>query len=88
LGWNKYVRDIDFSDADNIAVVIVGPPVMIGFSVKEFTSRNIQNEQITVSMERRMACGVGKCGRCKISDKYICQDGPIFRYDEAIKLID
>ncbi len=84
----KYVADIDFSDAANMAIVIVGPPVMIGFSVKEFTKRNIKNEQITVSMERRMACGIGKCGRCKINDKYICQDGPIFRYDEAINLID
>ncbi|MCF6176756.1 MAG: anaerobic sulfite reductase subunit AsrB [Victivallaceae bacterium] len=84
----KYVGDIDFSDAENMAVVIVGPPVMIGFCVREFTSRNVKNEQITVSMERRMACGIGKCGRCKINDKYICQDGPIFRYDEAVNLID
>ena len=84
----KYVADIDFSDVENMAVVIVGPPIMIGFCVKEFTSRNVKNKQITVSMERRMACGVGKCGRCKINDKYICQDGPIFRYDEAINLID
>jgi anaerobic sulfite reductase subunit B len=84
----KYVNRIDFSDSENMAVVIVGPPVMIGFCVKEFIDRNIAEEQITVSLERRMACGIGKCGRCKINDMYVCQEGPIFRYDQAVKLID
>ena len=84
----QYIAELDIDDVENTHAVIVGPPVMIGFCAKEFIKKGLTNSQITVSLERRMACGIGKCGRCKIGDIYICQDGPIMSYEKAVKLID
>ncbi len=84
----EYVKNIQFSDNDKMVIVIVGPPVMIKFPAAEFIMLGVSAERIIVSMERRMSCGLGKCGHCKIGEHYICLDGPVFRYNDAIKLID
>ena len=84
----EYVKNIQFSDNDKMVIVIVGPPVMIKFTAAEFIMLGVSAERIIVSMERRMSCGLGKCGHCKIGEHYICLDGPVFRYNDAIKLID
>ena len=84
----KYISELQIENIDNVRAAIVGPPIMIGFCAKALKGLGVENKQITVSMERRMACGIGKCGRCKIGDIYICQDGPIMNYEKAIKLID
>lgn len=60
--------------------VIVGPPVMYRFAILEAQVKGIPDEQIIVSLERRMKCGVGKCGHCQINHLYVCQDGPVFKY--------
>ena len=75
-------------DMNAMDVIIVGPPVMMKFTAQKFLDRNIPEERLVVSMERRMSCGIGKCGHCKVSDHYVCLDGPVFRYHEAAKLID
>ena len=62
--------------------VIVGPPIMYKFVILELLKKNIPENQIVLSLERHMKCGVGKCGHCQISDTYCCQDGPVFTYDE------
>ena len=62
--------------------VVVGPPIMYKFVIKELLEKKIPEKQIIMSLERHMKCGVGKCGHCQISDKYCCQDGPVFSYDE------
>lgn len=69
-------------------VVIVGPPAMMKFTALEFLKRGILKEKIWVSFERRMSCGIGKCGHCKIDDTYVCLDGPVFNYTKAETLID
>lgn len=61
-------------------VVICGPPVMFKFVIRELGKINIPHEHIYVDLERRMKCGVGKCGHCQINDKYVCLDGPVFSY--------
>lgn len=61
-------------------VVICGPPVMFKFVVRECDKRGIPHDHIYVDLERRMKCGVGKCGHCQINDKYVCLDGPVFTY--------
>jgi len=60
--------------------VVVGPPVMYKYVIKELIEKGIPEQQILVSLERHMKCGVGKCGRCQIGGYYCCQDGPVFTY--------
>ncbi len=60
--------------------VIVGPPIMYRFAILEAQVKGIPDDQIIVSLERRMKCGVGKCGHCQINDIYVCQEGPVFNY--------
>ena len=65
---------------EKTVAVIVGPPVMYRFAILEAQVKGIPDEQIIVSLERRMKCGVGKCGHCQINHLYVCQDGPVFKY--------
>ena len=82
------VPSVKIQDPATTQVVVVGPPVMINATANEFLKLGIPEQNIWISLERRMACGIGKCGHCKIDDKYICIDGPVMRYDEGIKLVD
>jgi sulfite reductase subunit B len=67
-------------DPPNTVAVIVGPPIMYRFAILEAQVKGIPDDQIIVSLERRMKCGVGKCGHCQINDIYVCQEGPVFNY--------
>ncbi len=69
-------------DPKKTVAVIVGPPVMYRFAILEAQVKGIPDDQIIVSLERRMKCGVGKCGHCQINDMYVCQEGPVFRYSK------
>jgi len=82
------VPEVDFRDINETEVIVVGPPLMMKFTVMAFLDRAIPPEHIWVSYERRMSCGVGKCGHCKIHDRYVCLDGPVFNYAEARWLQD
>lgn len=62
--------------------VVVGPPIMYKFVIKEILAKKIPERQILVSLERHMKCGLGKCGHCQIENLYCCQDGPVFTYDK------
>lgn len=73
---------------DNLHVVIVGPPAMMKFTAIAIASLGVRDTHIWLSFERNMSCAVGKCGHCKINETYVCLEGPIFRYDQAQKLID
>lgn len=64
-------------------VIICGPPVMYKFVIAELGKFSIPMENIFVDLERRMKCGVGKCGHCQINDKYVCADGPVFRFSDV-----
>ncbi len=59
---------------------ITGPPIMYKFVIMSLKSKQLADDQIYVSLERRMKCGVGKCGHCQINGVYCCQDGPVFNY--------
>jgi anaerobic sulfite reductase subunit B len=84
----NYVKDLEIKDVESAQVIVVGPPIMMKFTVLEFLKRGIIDENIWVSYERRMSCGVGKCGHCRIDDIYICLDGPVFNFTKARYLID
>lgn len=60
--------------------VVVGPPIMYKFVIVKLLEKKIPNHQIIVSLERRMKCGLGKCGHCQIEGMYVCQSGPVFNY--------
>jgi len=69
-------------ETERTFAVVVGPPIMYRFVIKELLEKNIRERQIFVSFERHMKCGMGKCGRCQIQSLYCCQDGPVFNYAE------
>jgi sulfhydrogenase subunit gamma (sulfur reductase) len=62
--------------------VIIGPPVMFKFVVLEVLARRIPQRNIYCSLERRMKCGIGKCGHCQVNNIYVCLEGPVFKYGE------
>ncbi len=61
--------------------LIVGPEVMMKYSVLELKKRGVKESQIYLSLERKMKCGIGICGHCNLGRFYVCKDGPVFRYD-------
>ena len=73
-------------DPSTTYCIVVGPPVMYRFVILEAKTKGIPDAQIFLSLERRMKCGVGKCGHCQINHVYVCQDGPVFRYSDIFDL--
>ena len=80
----SYVKELGFS-TDKIAV-LCGPPIMIKFTLAALVELGFDKTQVYTTMELRMKCGIGKCGRCNIGAKYVCKDGPVFRCDELEEL--
>ena len=92
-GWDghvgfvpNYVKELAFET--NKTVIMCGPPIMIKFTLAGLKELGFDEKQIYTTMELRMKCGVGKCGRCNIGAKYVCKDGPVFRMDELSELPD
>ncbi|MHA2281904.1 MAG: FAD/NAD(P)-binding protein [Promethearchaeota archaeon] len=71
---------------DNAVAIICGPPIMIRTAVTELVELGWKDEQILNSLEMRMKCGIGKCGRCNIGNKFVCTDGPVFSLAELKKM--
>lgn len=82
----SYVSELGFTN--DKTVILCGPPVMIKFTLAELLKLGFNKEQIYTTLELRMKCGVGKCGRCNVGAKYVCKDGPVFRLDELDELPD
>lgn len=93
-GWDgpvgfvpSYLEEKAFSPAGRVAIVC-GPPIMIKFCLEALLRMGFQKENIITTLEMRMKCGVGKCGRCNIGSKYVCLDGPVFTMAELDALPD
>jgi sulfhydrogenase subunit gamma (sulfur reductase) len=69
-------------DPHETIAVTCGPPIMYRFVLMEMLGKGIPENHIYLSLERRMKCGVGKCGHCQINHIYCCQSGPVFSYDQ------
>lgn len=69
-------------------VIVCGPPIMIKLTLAKLQQLGMNRSQIYTTLELRMKCGIGKCGRCNIGSKYVCKDGPVFRCDELEELPD
>ena len=75
-------------DPATATAFVVGPEIMMRFTVAALLERGVPKERIHVSMERNMRCGVGHCGHCQLGPMLICRDGPVFRYDEIEPLLE
>jgi len=73
-------------DANTTYAAVCGPPVVFKYVLQKLLERNFSKDRILMSLERRMKCGVGKCGHCSVGYKYTCIHGPIFTYWDAINL--
>ena len=92
-GWDGHVGFIpafvkELNPDLKKTVLMCGPPIMIKFTLQELMALGFEKTQVYTTMELKMKCGVGKCGRCNIGDKYVCKDGPVFRFDELDELPD
>ena len=92
-GWDghvgfvpTYVKELGFEP--NKTAVLCGPPIMIKFTLQGLGDLGFDRKQVYTTLELRMKCGVGKCGRCNVGSKYVCKDGPVFRMDQLDKLPD
>ncbi|HDO19353.1 MAG TPA: oxidoreductase, partial [Thermoplasmatales archaeon] len=73
---------IKIDNVNKTKAIVIGPPVMYKFVLKCLKDIGIKDENIYVSLERRMKCGVGKCGHCQINGVYVCKEGPVFNYKD------
>lgn len=76
------------STCEKTIALTCGPEIMMQFVVDDLIKRNFRSQQIFISLERRMSCGIKKCGNCQIGPLFICQDGPVFRYTDVLGLPD
>ena len=79
------LKEVAPSSKNGIALVC-GPPIMLKYTMPPLLDLGFSPERIITSLERRMSCGIGKCGRCNIGSKYVCKDGPVFTYRELREL--
>jgi len=82
----NYLTEAGFT-TDKTAI-ICGPPIMIKFCLQNLQQLGFSKDQVFTTLELRMKCGIGKCGRCNIGAKYVCKDGPVFRCDQIDELPD
>ena len=80
----NYVKELGFDT--NKTVILCGPPIMIKFTLAGLTELGFEKKQVYTTLELKMKCAVGKCGRCNVGSKYVCKDGPVFRLDELDEL--
>ncbi|MFA5256026.1 MAG: FAD/NAD(P)-binding protein [Candidatus Omnitrophota bacterium] len=73
-------------DIDNAVSIVCGPPIMMKFVTFKLLDMGFKDNQIYLSMEKNMSCGIGKCGHCRIGPYYACKDGPVFTYDKLKNL--
>lgn len=86
-GWDghvgfvpSYLKELNFDT--NKTALLCGPPIMIKFCLQGLQELGFNKSQVFTTLELKMKCGVGKCGRCNIGSKYVCKDGPVFRCDQ------
>ncbi len=72
----------------NTMAITCGPPIMIRFVLARLKELGFSDEQIVTTLEQKMKCGMGKCARCNVGNKYVCQDGPVFTFDQISKFLE
>ena len=92
-GWDghvdfvpAYVQELGLDSS--MTAVLCGPPIMIKYTLAALLDLGFDKSRVYTTLELRMKCGVGKCGRCNVGDKFVCKDGPVFRMTELDELPD
>jgi NAD(P)H-flavin reductase len=78
VGFVPTITKQKITSAENAIAIVCGPPIMIKFTQPVLEELGFPPERIFLSLEMRMKCGIGMCGRCNIGDKFVCKDGPVF----------
>jgi sulfhydrogenase subunit gamma (sulfur reductase) len=73
---------------DKAAAIICGPPIMIKFVILGLQKLGFADEQMLMTLEAKMKCGIGKCGRCNLGEKFVCLDGPVFSYTNVSRFLE
>ena len=84
----QYIPQLKLKQVAEAVAIVVGPPMMMKFTTQGLLAHGFREENIWISQERKMCCGIGKCGHCKIDDTYVCLDGPVFNYVKGRQLLD
>ncbi len=82
----NYVKELGFEP--NKTAVLCGPPIMIKFTLNGLGELGFDRKQVYTTLELRMKCAIGKCGRCNVGSKYVCKDGPVFNMEQLDELPD
>ena len=90
--WKRYVGFVPANvleiapKQENAIAITCGPPIMIKFTIENLQKLGFNSDQIYTTLENRMKCGIGKCGRCNIGSVYVCKDGQVFTFAEIQKM--
>lgn len=91
-GWNEFVGVVPNNVKEkvrwprNAIAITCGPPIMIKFTIMALKDLGFEDERIYTTVENKMKCGIGKCGRCSIGSHYVCRDGPVYSWAQLKKL--
>jgi NAD(P)H-flavin reductase len=88
VGFVPTVVEKAAPNAENTVAIICGPPIMIKFTLPVLQKLGFKDENIITTLENRMKCGLGKCGRCNVGSVYVCKDGPVFTYSQMREMPD
>jgi sulfhydrogenase subunit gamma (sulfur reductase) len=86
IGFVPLVLEKLAPSSENTVAVLCGPPVMIKFTMPVLKKLGFQDKDIFTTLENRMKCGFGKCGRCNVGKVFVCKDGPVFTYEQILTL--
>ena len=88
VGMVPAVLERKSPNPDNTIAITCGPPIMIKYALESFRRLGFTDDQTFTTLEKRMKCGIGICGRCNVGPKYVCVDGPVFSLAELAELPD
>jgi len=86
VGFVPMVLEKVAPSSENTIAILCGPPVMIKFTMPVLKKLGFQDKDIYTTLENRMKCGFGKCGRCNVGKVFVCKDGPVFSYEQILTL--
>jgi sulfhydrogenase subunit gamma (sulfur reductase) len=86
IGFVPMVLEKVAPSSENTIAILCGPPVMIKFTMPVLKKLGFQDKDIYTTLENRMKCGFGKCGRCNVGKVFVCKDGPVFSYEQILSL--
>jgi sulfhydrogenase subunit gamma (sulfur reductase) len=86
IGFVPMILEKVAPSSENTIAILCGPPVMIKFTMPVLKKLGFKDKDIYTTLENRMKCGFGKCGRCNVGKVFVCKDGPVFSYEQILTL--